>query len=537
MTTPAERVPILIAGGGYAGLTLALFLADLGVPALMVDRHPGVSIQGRARGINPRTMEIYRPLGLEAAVSGAGKPFAEDRGVAWCHTLAGDWNWIVDEDAPTSFPGSTAGEFVLADQSSVEPILVGAARRRGADLRFNTELISFDPDADPITAEIEDRATGERRAVRADYLIAADGNRSPIRERIGIGRPGPGVVRRFTSIVFDADLSDVVRRRALFWIVANPEIGSGGGGFATTATPGRWAAAVSHDPNTSDPGDASPSAYPPQRCVEVVRAMVGRPDLEVDVVDVASWEEAVGVADAFRRERVFLVGDSAHVWPPAGAMGANSAVHDAHNLAWKLAAVLKGWAGASLLDTYEDERRPVALRLANLTVRRQQARFEQGTDLEDVDDLSCILGQHYDSSAVLDAAPEPVIGSAMEQDGRPGRRAPHLWLERGGRRIATHDLFGKGFVLLTGPGGEPWRDAVNALRGRTGIPLEAYRVGRAAPAELLDVDGAWPARSGVGPEGALLVRPDGYVAWRAQDGSGATMLAHAMARVLGREVG
>lgn len=157
--------------------------------------------------------------------------------------------------------------------------------------------------------------SGERREVRAGYLVAADGSRSPIRERLGIARPGPGVIRRYTSIVFDADLSDVVRRRALFWIVINPEIG---GGFTTTATPGRWAASVFHDPNTSGPGDAAPDAWPTERCIDTVRRLVGLPELEVDLVDVASWEEAAGVADAFRSDRVFLIGDSAHVWPPGG---------------------------------------------------------------------------------------------------------------------------------------------------------------------------------------------------------------------------
>ncbi len=283
MTLYDESVPLLIVGGGYAGLAASLFLSRQGVRSLLVDRHPGVSIQGRARGINQRTMEIYRPLGLEQAIRAAGKPFDHDVGVARCETLAGEWQWLFERDAPRAWPDLSPGEFCMADQSDVEPILIEAARGRGADQRFNTQMISLDADAEGVCAVIEDRASGQRRSVRADYLVAADGNRSPIREQLGITRVGPGITQHWLSIVFEADLSEIVRRRALFWIVVNPDIGFGS--FVGTAAPGRWSVSVTYDLTKESPAD-----FTPERCLRVIRAAVGRPDLAVRIVDVAGWQ-------------------------------------------------------------------------------------------------------------------------------------------------------------------------------------------------------------------------------------------------------
>lgn len=302
-----EHVPVLIVGGGYAGLTSSLFLSHHGVSSLLVDRHPGVSIQGRARGINQRTMELYRPLGLEIAIQRAGEPFDGDAGVARCQTLAGEWEWIVTEQAPRSWPALSAGEFCMADQSTVEPILIDAARSAGAEQRFNSELVSLKPDDDGVSAVIADRTSGRHYTVRAGYVIAADGHRGAIREQLSIARPGPGITQHWVSIVFDADLTDVIAQRALFWIVMNPQIGFGG--FVTTATPGRWAVSVTYDPNQQ-----SSESFTPERCAKLARAVVGDPGLVVEIVDIGFWQQAIGVAKSYRRGRVFLVGDSAHVW-------------------------------------------------------------------------------------------------------------------------------------------------------------------------------------------------------------------------------
>jgi putative polyketide hydroxylase len=534
-----ERVPVLIVGGGYAGLSMSAFLSRWGIRTLLVDRHAGVPVQGRARGINPRTMEIYRSMGLAGAVTDAGKPFTGDRGVARCETVAGEWTWFFEPDATERYREWTAGEFVLADQSDVEPILIADARAHGAEHRFSTVLTSFEADDDGVNAIIEDLPAGTRRRVRADYLIAADGHRSEIRERLGITQPGATVTADLVFILFEADLSDVVRQRPVFLVVHNPQ--TGGAGFVTTAAPGRWGLGVRYDPRRE-----SAQEFAGQRGIDVVRAAVGRSGLDVRIIDVAAFQEGVGVADRYRHGRVFLVGDSAHVWPPAGAMGANSAVHDAHNLAWKLAAVLRGWAGPGLLGSYEAERRPVELALADLTMRRQQARFGQGQDAGDIDDLICILGQRYDAATPF--------AERMPEHAEAGLRAPHLWLAHPpgagprtqvseatqapgraaphGRPVALHDLFGTGFTLLAGAAGAPWRTAASRVADATGIPVTAYCVG----AGLTDPDGQWPTRSGARPDGAILVRPDGYVAWisQATPSDPAATLARALDPILDR---
>ncbi|MBV9847491.1 MAG: FAD-dependent monooxygenase [Kutzneria sp.] len=524
-----EHVPVLIVGGGYAGLASSLLLSHHGVPSLLIDKHPPFSLQGRARGINWRTMEIYRSLGIADAVHEEGKPFDDNAGVARCTTLAGEWEWLYEAEEPRGLPEHTAAEFCLADQSSVEPVLMEAALGRGADQRFNTTLVSFQADDDGVTAVVEDRDSGQRRTVRADYLIAADGSRSMIREQLGIERPGPGVVKHWVSIVFEADLSQIVKRSALFWIILNPEFGFAS--MVTTATAGRWAVGFGYDPEKDSPDD-----FTARRCEQLVKAAVGLDDLEVTVLDVGSWEEAIGVADSYRGGRVFLAGDSAHVWPPAGGMGANSAIQDAHNLAWKLAAVIKGHADPSLLDSYEAERRPVARELAQLTVRRQESRFNNDEPYQDdVDDTICVLGQRYRSSAVLGAEHDSVFGKKLDLRARPGERAPHVWLDKDGTRLSVHDLCHDSFVLLTGSAGTPWTVAAEKVAERTSVPLRAHRVGPAsAPVDLVDVDGEWQTRFGLDADGAVLLRPDGYVAWRASNSAAdtETQLSEALNRVL-----
>jgi hypothetical protein len=282
----------------------------------------------------------------------------------------------------------------------------------------------------------------------------------------------------------------------------------------------------------------SSADFTPERCAKAARAIIGR-DLPLEVLDIACWEEAVGVADRFRAGRAFLVGDSAHVWPPAGAMGANAAVQDAHNLAWKLAGVINGWAGDPLLDSYEAERRPAARALADITVRRQEARFGNRPNENDVDDILCTFGQRYRSSALIGADHDSVYGGDLEQGAAPGTRAPHLWLDLYGDRFTVHDLFHDAAVLLTGGAGTAWTKAAAQAAARTGVPLRAYRVGTAtAGAELVDVEGVWGTRYGLGPDGAVLVRPDGYVAWRGSlaDGDPAARLTDALGTILSTRV-
>ncbi|GAA2150409.1 FAD-dependent oxidoreductase [Kitasatospora kazusensis] len=530
MSSYDENVPVLIVGGGYAGLATSLFLAHHGVRSLLVDRHAGVAVQGRARGINPRTMEIYRPLGIEERIKEAGRPFDADSGVVRCESLSSEWNWIMMQDSPRALPELTAGEFGMADQSTVEPILAETARAAGAEIRHYTQCVSVEQDADGVTAVIEDRTTGRQRTVRAQYVVACDGYRGGIRESVGITRSGRGVIRSYVSFVIKADLSDLIEKTALFWIIGG---GSVAGGFVTHAVPNQWGVALTYDPAVESPED-----YTTERCVKAAQGLIGR-DVPVEVVDKAAWEEAVSVADRYRSGRVFLAGDAAHVWPPAGALGANSAVQDAHNLAWKLAAVVKGQAGDALLDSYEDERRAVAVELADLTVRSQESRFGPTPQEDPLEPTLCILAQRYRSSAMIGAEHTGVIGETVDQQAKPGTRAPHLWLDHEGRRIGVHDLFHDAFTLITGPSGDEWKRAAEAAAERTAVPVRSYRVGPAsAGTELVDVEATWATRYRLGHGGAVLVRPDGYVAWRCEElpADPAAALADALGQVLGTAV-
>lgn len=514
-----SQTSVLIVGGGYAGLAAAVFLSVHGVPCILADRHPAVSVQGRARGINQRTMELYRPLGLEPALLEAARPFAGDAGVARCQTLAGDWEWLFDPEPDPAAGLASPAAFCLADQNTVEPLLRDAARQRGADLRLDTEVTDVSIDDGGVTAVLAGGAgTGPRTVVRAGYLIAADGHASPLRSLAGISRTGPGITQHWVSIVIDADLDRIITKRALFWIVLNEELGFAS--FVTTATPGRWAVSVTYDPRVT-----SLASFTAERCTQIAHAALGRDDIGVTVVSVAAWEQAVGVADAYRSGRVFLAGDSAHVWPPAGAMGANSAVQDASNLAWKLGAVQAGLAGDALLDTYEAERRPVALALADLTVRRQAARFGGGLD-DDIDDMVLTLGQRYRSAAILGEVPSAPFGRPVADRPEAGARMPHAWLARGGSPVSSHDLFTGGFVLLAGPDGAAWLDAAAQARAAAGMRLDAYQVGR----DLADAGGAWP-RFALPAGAAVLARPDGYVAWIGEEVAGPALTA-ALQRLL-----
>ena len=490
---------VLIAGGGLVGLAASLFLARQGVDVLLVDRHPGVSIHGKARGISPRTIEIYRAFGIADAVLAAGRPFDDEAGVARCASLAGPWEWLSDEQAPRAIPELSAGESGMADQNAVEPILIEAARAHGARYLVNTEVLDTRATEHGVTATVRDRATGAERTITADYLIAADGNRSPIRERLGIQRPGAHTFMHTMNIVFTADLTELLPRRALFWLIMNKETGFGGG-LVSTATPGRWQLSVGYDPATESEQD-----FDAERCAALVHTALGREDIEVGIEGVAAWEQGVGVAQRYRDGRIFLVGDAAHVWPPAGAMGANTGVQDAHNLAWKLAAVTSGWAGPALLDTYEAERLPVANTMAPLIVRHQQARMSGAPEPDDGPSLVAMtFGQHYGTGEVFPADP-PAIAT-------PGARAPHLWLSGQGRRIGLHDLVSDAFVLLTGPDGIAWRAAADKHQG---VPLCAYVIGE----DLIDEQHWLPERYALGTDGAVLIRPDGYVAARFEAGT------------------
>jgi putative polyketide hydroxylase len=509
-----ERTAVLVVGGSLVGLSAAVFLAHHGVPCVVVERHPGTSIHPRARGITARSMELYRQVGLEPRIRAHGQ---DDIGIfVRAHALAdADHHAVVMPQTRT--PGHVSPTTLYAcDQDRLEPLLLARARELGVDVRFGTELTDFAQDGEQVSGTIRDRTTGEERTVHADYLIATDGGRSPIRERLGIARSGPGTLQHQVSILFRADLGLALRGREVFACFLETM-----GGVLVRRDAEVWQMGVPFKPEQGE----SPDDFTAERCLEVVRTGTGLPDVEAEIDSVLSWEIAALVADRFRNGRIFLAGDSAHVSSPRGGLGGNGGIQDAHNLAWKLSAVLAGHAEPRLLESYETERRPIAV--LNMEYALGRMRGEPWT--QEYNTIS--LGYRYHSPAF--ALENPVDEERLEDpgapSGRPGTRATHVQLERDGSPLSILDLFGRGFVLLTGDGDAEWHTAVKQATAGRAVPVSVHRIGTRS-GELTDVEGRWPASYGVSADGAVLVRPDGFIAWRGRtlDGRSAETLGAAL---------
>lgn len=485
-----ERVQVLVVGTGLGGAGAAMFLARRGVRVLAVSKHRGTSPHPKATGQTHRTMELLRHAGVadEVRAGGAGHEdlvikIAESLRGRVFHTVlpeGGDWGDGLSPEAPG-----------MSSQDQVEPILVRRARELGADVRFETELLSFEQDDEGVTARLLDRSSGREFEVRADYLVGADGHRSAVREALGVERDGRGTLARHVGVVFEADLRDHVDEGAfVLYYLRNPAFT---GAFAATNTPRRNVFTIEIDPARESAAD-----YPPRRCVELLRIATDTPDLEPEVLEITEWEMAAWLSRRFRVGRVFLAGDAAKVTPPTGGLGGNTAIGDGYDLAWKLAAVLRGEAGPGLLDSYEAERRPYAELVVNGSFANYVERFAPqlaGPDVpEPVDHLHLTLGYRCRSGAVLveDDDPAP-MEDPHEPSGRAGFRAPHVPVEHEGRTKSTLDLFGDWVLVALDPA---WRAA----------PVDV-------PA-LADPTGELVRRYGIGPRGAALVRPDGVVAWR-----------------------
>jgi putative polyketide hydroxylase len=516
-----HRVPVLIVGGSLVGLSTSVFLGRLGVRHTLVERHAGTSIHPRGRGNNVRTMELFRTAGVEPMIRQAAATLAGNHGILQTPTLVGDaGEWLFKEiDAGGGLARFSPSSWCLCSQNDLEPVLLDHAGRLGGDLRYATELLSFDSGPSGVTAILKSRETGEHTTVLADYLVAADGPRSPVREQLGIGQSGPGDLFSNVSITFRSRrLADVVgERRFIVCYLTDP---AADGALLPVDNRENW---VFHAPWHPERGETL-EEFTDERCVEHIRRAVGVADLDVQITGRAPWHAAQRVARAYRSGRVFLAGDSAHEMSPTGAFGSNTGIQDAHNLAWKLAAVLGGWAGDALLDSYDAERRPVA----EATSARAAARSAEhshpgyapapgtgGGPQRGI--LNVALGYRYPRGAVVGADPAtPVVPDRLDLSGEPGSRAPHLAVRHRGEQISTLDLYETSFVLLSDAGAASgWHEAAVRLAERTSVPLTSYRVGEGPEAELAP-EGAtnWSAAHGTTPEGAVLVRPDGFVAWR-----------------------
>ncbi|WP_033324460.1 FAD-dependent oxidoreductase [Streptomyces yerevanensis] len=516
-----HEVPVLIVGGSLVGLSTSLFLGRLGVRHTLVERHAGTSIHPRGRGNNVRTMELFRVAGVEPAIREAAATLADNHGILQTPTLVGDTGeWLFKEiDPGGGLARFSPSSWCLCSQDDLEPVLLDHAASLGGDLRYSTELMSFDTDSTGVSAVVKSRQTGEHTTIRADYLVAADGPRSPVREQLGIGQSGPGDLFHNISVTFRSErLAEVVGdRRFIVCYLTSPDAD---GALLPVDNHRNW---VFHAPWHPELGETLED-FTDERCADHIRRAVGDAGLDVRITGKAPWHAAQRVARGYRSGRVFLAGDSAHEMSPTGAFGSNTGIQDAHNLAWKLAAVFGGWAGEALLDTYDSERRPVA----EVTSARAAARSAEhshpgfapppgagGGPRSGI--LNMVLGHRYPHGAVVGADPTvPVVPEKLTLMGEPGSRAPHLWVRHQGRRVSTLDLYERSMVLLSdADDASEWHKAALRLAEQLPVPLTSYRLGTGPDSELTpegDVD--WAERHGTTRAGAVLVRPDGFVAWR-----------------------
>jgi putative polyketide hydroxylase len=499
--TQPKEFAVLVVGAGPAGLATAIGLARQGVTSLLVERHPGTSIFPKASGISTRTMEILRSWGLEEAIrehSQDVQPLMSIRPTLTGPQLAAvQAGFPTDEEALSVSPTRMA----LVPQDRLEPVLLDHARELGVEIRFGTELVSLEHDSSGVTAVVCSVADGTCSTIRASYVVSADGTRSTVRDLLGIEAHGPTDLGDYATVLFRADLWSLLgEERFGLYQLEGPVRGV----LVPTGSDDRWVLGMQWDP-----GSESFADYTPERCIALIRAATGVPDLKVELLATMPIEFVAQAADRVRAGRTFLIGDAAHRMPPFGGRGLNTAVADAFGLSWKLAWVVRGWADEALLDTYAEEREPVGR--YNLSLARE--RSQGGTP----DGLTEDLGYVYRSAAIAtgEVAGEDAPSHLFPTVATPGARLPHAWLEGPDGPISTLDLVGPGLTLITGPGGNGWLSAASFLTEGLPFSLEAQSIG----ADLDSRDGLFCERFGLGADGAVLVRPDGHIAWRREAGS------------------
>ncbi len=571
---------VLIVGNGPTGATLALALATYGVQCHMVARFNWLADTPRAHITNQRTMEVLRDLQVEEESYRYATPWAHMGDSLFTTSLAGEEllrirAWGTGDERKGDYIQGSPCELLDIPQPLIEPILFKNAAERGATFACNTEYLSHQQDADGVTVDLQDRLTGRTYTMRAKYLFGADGARSKVLEDAGLKVEGQLARAGTAYVVFNADLSRYVAHRPsiLHWIVTpHASFGEIGFGLLRAIRPWtQWIAGWGFDISQGEP-DLSP-----ETCLEKIRVLVGDPALEADIVRASVWYVNQAYAPVYSNGRVFCGGDAVHRHPPSSGLGLNTCVQDSFNLAWKLAYVLKGHAGQALLQTYSEERAPVG---QQIVMRANQSRLDyapmkavfrvEGAENPVAAGISRFkdpgpegekarqaaqealalknrefnaqgveMNQRYTSSAVLpdaDAGEEVWARDRelyLQASTRPGAKIPHAWLiNRQGQRISTLDVTGQGmFSLVTGLAGTAWVEATHRLARPY---LRTVVTG--APGTQ-DPYCEWQRRRDIEEAGALLVRPDGIVAWRSagavhDPAEAAALLEQALNRVL-----
>ena len=519
-----EKTPVLVAGGGPVGLAVAGDLGMRGIPCIVVEKGDGSVTQPKMDLIGVRTMELCRRWGIVDWVEVAGYERDHPQDCVWVSALSGGYEFgrecfprPCDEICPPQSPQHRERQ----PQNFFDPVIARfAGQYPHVDIRYHTELLGFEEHADGVRAEILDTASGRKSVVEASYLAGCDGGGSLVRQKLGVSLPESAVLTYTTNAIF---------RCKNFWALQDREPGYR---FIFIGPDGTWATIVAINGRDqyrfSFVGDGNKRALTePELRAAIIKA-VGR-EFEFEILSTMPWIRREYVADSYGTARVFLIGDAAHLNSPTGAFGMNTGMQDAADIAWKLAAAVKGWGGQKLLQSYGAERRPVALRnvkeaTANLkrmmSTREKKppkAIFEAGAEgdraraifgaeytemmKQEWFTLGIHLGYWYENSPVIvpdGTPPPPDEVMTYTQTARPGSRAPHVWLAPG---KSTLDLFCHEFVLLRFDPGVS-AEAMATAAQSAGVPFRIVDIDNADAAKLYE-------------RKLVLVRPDGHVAWRA----------------------
>ncbi|KAJ5666811.1 hypothetical protein N7462_011220 [Penicillium macrosclerotiorum] len=505
--------PVIVVGASLVGLSAALCLASHQVPTIVLEKHSGISKHPRAIGFTARTMEIYRSLGIENK-DPAPEDFVLER--AHVESITGQWHsssswadteksskpWRSQETA--SKPSVSKREYSASrgsaiPQDKLEPMLERLALERGADIRRQHTLLRVDQDQDGVIVIAKD-AHGKEIHIRGSYLISADGNRSSVRELLQIPRNGRGHMQYLRSVLFHAPLEQWTKGIVQFDI-EQPGLKA----FLASYSDGRWALMFKDDI---------------ERDEKALRASiyqaVGKSDFPLEIITTGRWELTALVADTFQSGRIFLAGDAAHTLPPnRGGYGANTGIHDVHNLAWKLAAVLSGRSSPRLLDTYDAERRPVALLRHDQIFVRTDYKVHLDTAAsrgEKIDDDAMEFGQIYLSEGFVGV--DKSLPGALKPDewnGQPGTHIPHLWVRQNENRVPLLDIARSDSWTLFSET-EEWKNVASSASAKLSMPLCFIHIGQ----DIIP-QGDFRQSFGVSGTGAALVRPDGHIAWRAKE--------------------